>query len=418
MRHSYRLPPDRASEQIQAEIHPDIEHVAPPQASFPAGRLAGSGGLGTANDSTGLEIGVEIEGVVRELVFQNVHVGMSDVLGLVVWLAMVRVVFVVRRILVGRHPLPVVELAVDGNRAHGFAEERAGKTNCQDQQQHGTRGRRLRAAGKKGGCPLEEGGQSPFFPAALSGRWTCLLIRTRWLRCAPRARSSSAAARSRRPELAACPEVRGSPPEGPGGRRVEKRCTLGLVQFCPLKASRAAFLTAASRSWDASRKASATISFVRAILPSVRAACGRRSLSPSLRIWTIVGTNAFASERISVLTLGSTPAFHVVRLHAPVLAALPTPDGKFAVVLHAADGVLGSAPGVADDGGAERAVNSPYKPEKPDNLRIFPLNPYMASRLARPPTQARINSCASHPSSLRRSVPDFRCRKSWARASG
>jgi hypothetical protein len=75
----------------------------------------------------------------------------------------------------------------------------------------------------------------------------------------------------------------------------------------------------------------------------------------------VLYSNAFASERISVLTLGSTPAFHVVRLHAPVLSALPTPDGKFAVVLHT-DG--SPAPTTADagsnaDAGADAGVVAP-----------------------------------------------------------
>src|SRR5262249_31319016 len=49
----------------------------------------------------------------------------------------------------------------------------------------------------------------------------------------------------------------------------------------------------------------------------------------------VLYSNALPSERLSVVTLGATPAFHVVRLHAPVLSALPTADGKFAVALHA-----------------------------------------------------------------------------------
>jgi hypothetical protein len=73
----------------------------------------------------------------------------------------------------------------------------------------------------------------------------------------------------------------------------------------------------------------------------------------------VLYTNAVATDRISVLTLGATPAFHVVRLHAPVLSALPTPDGKFAVVLHSDD--LPSAPdaGADADGGADAAAPPP-----------------------------------------------------------
>ncbi len=45
-------------------------------------------------------------------------------------------------------------------------------------------------------------------------------------------------------------------------------------------------------------------------------------------------TNAIATDRLTVLTLGATPAYHVVKLHAPVLAVFPTPDGANAVVFH------------------------------------------------------------------------------------
>jgi hypothetical protein len=69
----------------------------------------------------------------------------------------------------------------------------------------------------------------------------------------------------------------------------------------------------------------------------------------------VLYSNALASERITVLSLGATPAFHSVRLHVPVLSALPTADGKFAVVLHpdaAAVPVGGGADGGTFDGGA------------------------------------------------------------------
>jgi hypothetical protein len=64
----------------------------------------------------------------------------------------------------------------------------------------------------------------------------------------------------------------------------------------------------------------------------------------------VLYSNALSSQRLTVLTLSATPAFHVVRLHAPVLSALPTPDGKFAVVLHPVD--TGAAGGVSADAGA------------------------------------------------------------------
>jgi hypothetical protein len=64
----------------------------------------------------------------------------------------------------------------------------------------------------------------------------------------------------------------------------------------------------------------------------------------------VLYSNALSSQRLTVLTLSGTPAFHVVRLHAPVLSALPTPDGKFAVVLHPVD--TGADGGVSADAGA------------------------------------------------------------------
>ncbi len=45
-------------------------------------------------------------------------------------------------------------------------------------------------------------------------------------------------------------------------------------------------------------------------------------------------TNAVAIEHLTVLDLGATPSFHVLRLYAPVLAAFPTDDGKNAIILH------------------------------------------------------------------------------------
>ncbi len=57
-------------------------------------------------------------------------------------------------------------------------------------------------------------------------------------------------------------------------------------------------------------------------------------------------TNALATDRITVLTLGATPAYHVVKLHAPVLAVFPTPDGANAVVFHS------QSPPPATDAGA------------------------------------------------------------------
>jgi len=66
-------------------------------------------------------------------------------------------------------------------------------------------------------------------------------------------------------------------------------------------------------------------------------------------------TNASSVDRMTVLTLGATPSYRVVKLHAPVLSVFATPDATNAVVLHG-----DSAPATPDggvvprDGGASR----------------------------------------------------------------
>jgi len=45
-------------------------------------------------------------------------------------------------------------------------------------------------------------------------------------------------------------------------------------------------------------------------------------------------TNATSVNRMTVLTLGTTPTYRVVKLHAPVLSVFATPDATNAVVLH------------------------------------------------------------------------------------
>jgi hypothetical protein len=62
-------------------------------------------------------------------------------------------------------------------------------------------------------------------------------------------------------------------------------------------------------------------------------------------------SNAVSLARITVLTLGSTPSYRVVKLHAPVLSVFATADAASAVVLHADTG-SGSGGGV-DGGGAD-----------------------------------------------------------------
>jgi hypothetical protein len=69
----------------------------------------------------------------------------------------------------------------------------------------------------------------------------------------------------------------------------------------------------------------------------------------------VLYSNAVDAERLTVLTLAGTPAFHTVKLHDAVLSALPTPDGKFAVVLHPADATNGAA-GTGGAAGASGAA--------------------------------------------------------------
>jgi hypothetical protein len=93
----------------------------------------------------------------------------------------------------------------------------------------------------------------------------------------------------------------------------------------------------------------------------------------------VLYSNALPSERISVLTLGSTPAFHVVRLHASVLSALPTADGKFAVALHA-DIPAPPAPVAADGGVDGSAPPSPAEITAPPPATAFSLVPLDGSQ--------------------------------------
>jgi hypothetical protein len=72
-------------------------------------------------------------------------------------------------------------------------------------------------------------------------------------------------------------------------------------------------------------------------------------------------TNAVATDRLTVLTLGATPAYHVVKLHAPVLAVFATPDASNAVVFHstappAATVTSGADGGAAPDAGVPSQV--------------------------------------------------------------
>jgi len=66
----------------------------------------------------------------------------------------------------------------------------------------------------------------------------------------------------------------------------------------------------------------------------------------------VLYSNAAPLDRITVLTLGTTPSYRVVKLHAPVLSAFLTAGAHNAVVLHAAPPPKGS---LSADGGASSA---------------------------------------------------------------
>ena len=66
-------------------------------------------------------------------------------------------------------------------------------------------------------------------------------------------------------------------------------------------------------------------------------------------------TNASSVDRMTVLTLGATPSYRIVKLHAPVLSVFATPDATNAVVLHGDSAPATPDGGVASaDGGASR----------------------------------------------------------------
>lgn len=93
-----------------------IVHVDRENCVVAAGRLAGGGDLCAADGAAGLEIGVEVLGVVRELVFEQVRVGVIDMRRPVVAGLVVGVVLVVRRVGVRADVLPVIEPAVNYDR--------------------------------------------------------------------------------------------------------------------------------------------------------------------------------------------------------------------------------------------------------------------------------------------------------------
>jgi hypothetical protein len=68
-------------------------------------------------------------------------------------------------------------------------------------------------------------------------------------------------------------------------------------------------------------------------------------------------TNAVAAERLTVLTLGTTPTYRVVKLHAPVLAVFATTDASNAIVFHS-QSTLATSTSTAIDGGRTAAPDA------------------------------------------------------------
>jgi hypothetical protein len=98
----------------------------------------------------------------------------------------------------------------------------------------------------------------------------------------------------------------------------------------------------------------------------------------------VLYSNAVAAERITVVTLGATPAFRVVKLHASVLSALPTPDGKFAVVLHPKDPPVPLTPSTGDGGvDVDSGASLPAVPAAPPDATAFSLVPLDGMQPAR-----------------------------------
>ena len=82
-------------------------------------------------------------------------------------------------------------------------------------------------------------------------------------------------------------------------------------------------------------------------------------------------SNATPAQRLTVLTLGATPVFHVVKLHASVLSAFPTADGKFAVVLHPEVAPVIEPPPAADAGADGGAADAAIPPNVPSPLATW-----------------------------------------------
>jgi len=105
----------------------------------------------------------------------------------------------------------------------------------------------------------------------------------------------------------------------------------------------------------------------------------------------VLFSNATEAERLTVVDL-VTGSYRIVRVHAPVLAVVPTPDGKYAVVLHRA---AAATPGAGGAGGATTVTVS-----WPSNaFSVIPLDGSRSGRIQE--TTAPPNAVALAPGSDR-----------------
>ncbi len=84
-------------------------------------------------------------------------------------------------------------------------------------------------------------------------------------------------------------------------------------------------------------------------------------------------TNAVATDRLTVLTLGAAPAYRVVKLHAPVLAVFASADASSAVVFHSQSPPASSVT-AATDGGIPPTADAGVPSQMPTNaFSLVPL---------------------------------------------
>jgi hypothetical protein len=114
----------------------------------------------------------------------------------------------------------------------------------------------------------------------------------------------------------------------------------------------------------------------------------------------VLYSNAVPAERLTVLSLGEAPALRAVKLHGPVLSALPTSDGKFAVVLHPVEAP--PAPQAPTDAGVDGGTDAKAPPPVAPVANAFSLVSLDGTRPARiEMTDAPIRAVALSPASDR-----------------